>query len=416
MAVEISESSLHITDVVVDTPATVDFIGQCQEPEVAVRRALDMGATVLTMTESSLDRERVEQAFERLHQRFESSVEAAFASATATIASGMVLFSEGPLSQTLDKHRKLLDEELAAVFSPGSARSVQRHIDAMLVEHGQAMQHRFKELLTAEDAFSPLGIMREQLRSVQAGVNALSQQLAVSTATARERALQASHGVEFERDVFAMMMPWTMALGDVLEMVGTRSGLLNDRGDLLITINPTLSPTPMRIVLELRDRPSRVSRYSPSNIRNDLTVAQENRQATAGIFVASQADALPSDSFGFLELGRGQFAVAISEEGEPHALLLAFRLARFEMLVRQASSGRQGNDQVIRDAVNRTRLALERFQSARACLTKVAHQLSATNQILTHLEREVIDALDSIESELRPSRQLMAVGGTPVEA
>ncbi|MBO0831886.1 MAG: hypothetical protein J2P28_01115 [Actinobacteria bacterium] len=222
-----------------------------------------------------------------------------------------------------------------------------------------------------------------------------------SKARAQVTELTAIKGFAYEDVVDAGLAPIVFMHGDILERVAKTTGLAgSQKGDHLITISAEdTCGLEARILYESKDRD-----LSMTKTMNELSAGMVNHGAQAAVAVFSRTEHAPREVRQFPFWWSGNRAVVIYDKDCPDedalALRLSYEWARWVCRRDLTVDGSKIDSGRVEALLTRTRQALARQKSARACFTQAKNQIDEGERHVADLVDDVRAAIDDLSEEL----------------
>jgi hypothetical protein len=388
-----------------------------EEPQRAVRRAIEIGTRVLDREDTAIEVDYVRREFERLSRSHSETVEETHREAVERIEEGLrraLGGEEGPgaLGQALESHSEELSEQIAATFGEDREGAVQAQIKRMLDDRDEEFMRR----LSADDERNPLDPIMSSLRNwarerkedqdsrdekLETKVDELLSRAAELAGLdqgreALEEAEEAGtrKGRSFEERVDRGLERIAATRGDASSHTG---GELAEgggkKGDTLIELGAANGPSQGRIVFEAKDK-----RLSKNDAWRELNEAMAARAASFAVLVVAGEDRVPAGRETLVEYEGNKLIVAVDRE-EPDALALevAYRLA-----AARVAMGRERDLTVdpaeVRVAAEEAVSCLKQAQAIRSTLTGIKTSSEKARATLDEMVESVRARLERIES------------------
>jgi hypothetical protein len=296
----------------------------------------------------------------------------------------------GDLNQALSRDMK----SVVAEFSLDKEDSAL----SRLVARVEDSQRSVTSELSLDNEVSALSRMYRMLDEHQRQAN-LNQELLAAKVDAAVKVLQAKreeaakgtrHGLEFEAALGNHLRPMMHAVGDILEEVGSTTGIIPNCkvGDYVATLGPEKTAAGARIVIEAKESAS----YDLRKTLEEADLARRNRQAGLCVFVHSTKTAsagIPR----FQRFGKDIVVQWAAEDDSTDMWLQAALMAAHAISMQINSNDKEeaASFETIDSAMERVRKYIEGFEeiSTAANTTK-----SAAERILNRA-RIMKDGLDN---------------------
>ncbi len=228
-------------------------------------------------------------------------------------------------------------------------------------------------------------------------VQALSEKIAVTAATADVFELTTQKGFVYEDAVHVAVARIASAHGDQAEKVGTELGVAGtQKGDEVVTLSrEDTFGSEGCFVIEAKHQ-----KLNARKTNEELEAALENRDALAAIAVFSSADQAPAP-VPFTYTDNKAIAVFDPTDGDDSALRLAYMWARWVVRRELTGTDADGLDvERIASLLGDAARGLERVSQIKGFHTKARKNIDQAEQHALALADEVGDALAQIEAEL----------------
>lgn len=407
-SVVVIDGIVVITDLEETDPVVVDLVREAEDPEAAVRSALNVGARSIRAAGVSVDTEVIDRRFAAMSEQMDHQVDAAVTSLSKAIEDA-VAEDGGALPTVLDGHREGLEAILDSRFDPDSKTSVLALMEDMLTDARRVQIEAIAGLVSVDGDESPLAKLRaglgrdikehlkDQLQGVRDEVKAVSERIAVNEGVAPVIAITTAKGFTFEDVLHARLESIAAVHGDLAEQMGMSAGVAGTKkGDEIITLNrEDARGTEARFVLEAKS-----TKLGLRKAYEELDAAMENRHATAGIIVFSSLDKAPSMvPFHYAD---NRAIVVLDEDGQDDgALRLAYMWARW--VVRRNLAGSEADEfdfERIASLIDQARTALGRVKAIRTCHSKATNAIEQAAGEVTRLNNEIDSTLAELCVEL----------------
>ncbi len=415
-SISVTDSGIRVLDLEVRRKDVADFLRAVpeEEREQAFVQAVEVGVFCLERVRTTRDTEFVRRQLESLLARVEQAVgtipEETRSALVAKIGTGegqvlapihsLVNEVAKTTSDRLNELRNLLAQDidpgretstlgkalksLRDLLDPGRADSVQGSFEAAINK------------VTAED-----GALAKAVRTVCADavkpladeVERLAKEIRGQEAAAEAFDQTTKKGVSYEEEVVVALQRWSQVAGAEIHYVGTD----NRPGDLLVRVGPSsLAPTPVTIVLEVRDRQSPLGRKA---ISDTLTEAMAEREARAAVYLSRSEDGLGSEVGEWAE-GECELGPFVACTHEHLITALRFLIVQ-ERLAGLRTAAPEVDSASIRDQLQRVRTALDRVKTINRKVTEVRGGANDIQVEAEALRDEVRGALTKVEDAMR---------------
>jgi hypothetical protein len=295
-------------------------------------------------------------------------------------------------TDTLDSAIKEMDKKYEEIF--GEKGKFGEIIQQNFGENGKII----KDLFDPNKEGTPLYNLRNDFRNE---ITQLRQQLSVKEKEEEIIKKTPLKGEPFEVLCENIISQVCRHYGDILENTTKKQGKLQGSkdGDLVSTI----SENGKKIVFEVKD----VASISIPEIQRKLEESIENREASYGVFVVKNVEALPKSIGWFQEFGNNMLACALStkekEEGLHYELLLiACKWARTRVML-QGLKESKVNAEFVQNKITKIQ---NKMKELRTIKTQCTNIMTASDQIKTiakeledEIGMELSDILGSITSK-----------------
>lgn len=398
----ISSDELVLEDFREADAEVVGFVREQEDVDAAVHACLRIGARALRVTGATLDGALVERSFDELHEKLGTSVEE-FASRVDEKADELLSDEDGQLATALRGWREEVEKLLDETFDEQSKKSAIAKLEQLLEKARAEQTKAVRCLLDPFDQESPLGqwraaileTVRDRTDRIEQSLADLSKQLGIAEAVAEEHEHVAAKGFDFELVVLGQLEEITAALEDVPEHVGNVAGVTGKVGDIVVTIDPALTPgRSARYVVEAKDKPMAVKKAL-----DELEAAMLNRDACAGLMVfASQAVSPACEPFQWYD--HKALVVLDKTTLDRQALRLACLWARWTACRDEHEQSQQVDVMRVEALIDAARLSLKTAKTIKADHTKARHAIDEGGRHLDALVCDLNARLDEIATEL----------------
>jgi len=393
--VEVKDGRVVIRHLVVEDRDLAEYLSLTQDAEAAAREAISLGARILRLAGTSGDLEMVKREFDGMTMALTTNVDKLMQQSEKTLSECLTCFTNEQLKASLDGHRTVLNQELVKLFGPESVNSVQRGIEAMLVQQAKAYRDGLALVLQAtDDPTNPLFKLREELKK-RADLTAdeirklgerIVEMAASTKATAAERQKGTIKGREYQEFVYEEVERIARIFGDVAHYVADQTGQkgTSKAGDVLVELHdPRLASVEVSVVFEARNTAS----ISAKKILDDLDEAMENRGAAAAIAVFSGENCVPSGLTTWRDYPGARYICVLREnECDPFALELSYRWARTEAFRSLEPEQPKLDTSALRSRLTQAKARLNELQNMKAKLTGAKDAIEGTQSIVERLQ------------------------------
>jgi hypothetical protein len=294
-------------------------------------------------------------------------------------------------------------KEVVAEFSldrPDSALS-------RLVQRVETAQKSLTEELSLDNQGSALSRLQSMLQENHKQqielANKLSSSLEVAIAQLQARRQEADrstrHGAEFEAAVCDQVRAVCQAAGDVVQDVGTSTGLIPNKkvGDAVITVGPEKAAAGAKIVVEAKESAS----YDLTATLEEADVARRNRGAAVCIFVHSEKTAQAGIPV-FQRFGQDIVIRWNAEDPATDVWLKAAVMVACAMSVRAANHDKQdaASFEKLDEAAARIRKQIEGFDIIRTSAQTSSNAASKILERARIMEETLLGQLDVVCAEV----------------
>jgi len=398
-----------IDGLVVDDDCTVRLVRTREEhgddPVKTVRDAVEIGARVLDREQAGANAEFVKAEFEKAAAELNGQ----FTDRARQVAE----FFNERVQEVFGPENGHLHRELEALFSDGSATSVQNRVRELVQETMARSREDLMKQFSAADGSNPLadfkaGTIRvlkaaeerqqareerqqethqqmlRQMAELEKQLQALRLEKEKLDEVGAERERGTAKGRTFEEAVAEAVDAIAVAQGDVAEAVGDITEASGKVGDVVVAIDGCNGPARGRIVVEAKDR-----RLSGPKALGEMDQAMAERSADFALLVVPTDAEVPAKMQPLREYNGDKLIVALDPEGGALALALGYRLARARVLMKRSDA-----DGIDAGAVHD---AAERALAALADERRVKQQLSAAK---TNIDK-AYDGVDGMTARVR---------------
>lgn len=408
--VEFVNGELVITNLCVGDAVAVAYVQKHDVPARAdaLRNAVQLGARVIEYASDHL-------GTSEFTQRIDASAEAAtkVLRAVSTSAKDTI---DSQMSGTFGKNGRM--EALLASQLGSFKKDLERHLDP---QTASSLLGRFKSEMSAAwtqevatvsklfDLDQPGSVTNRLLGHIDAHhkttadlLTRIVQDIAVRNGLRAERARGTAKGTAFEDDVERTLAAWSVPRHDRVTRCGSVDGTIPraKAGDFVVEIAPGDAGGPgLRIVLEVRDR-----KTGETAARRDLERAMENRAAVVGIYVTTDASAVPRGCppVFFLDPNRVFVLVDYDETDgfDPTLLQVALEVARARALMAWAPAPRAMDVAAISARVTAAINASSRLTEVKKNLTGIGTGLDRVKSLVDEIRTDVRSALADLHDEI----------------
>jgi hypothetical protein len=404
-SVVVGDGHVAIDGYVEHDAEVVRVLGEAEDPAVALHHLLVVGAHASLGASTTIDANLVEHRFDKMAGAFDETVTQAVGDIGEL--ADRLLDDDGAIPTVLASVKDEIAAILADIFDEDSRTSALARIDAVVSAAQKSLADSLRSDLDPDVAGSymarlkgdVLDAVRDQVGTVNQGLQELRCQLARDAGRAEVRELTTGKGFTFEDLLEGGVGELAAGHGDCSERVGTSTGAAGTRkGDLLVTLNAAdTGGAAVRFVIEAKD-----TKLTMPKARAALEAAMANHEAGAALLVFAAQELAPA-TVPFMELGCDR-AIVVYDKGEPDPYVL-----RFAYLWARAASRRNRGaeaddldwdriDAALQDAAQ----ALAAHRSIKSCMTSAKRQIDEAAGHVAVLVDKVETALAALAEELVP--------------
>jgi hypothetical protein len=382
-----------------------------------VRDAVEIGARVLDREQAGANAEFVKAEFEKAALELNGQ----FTDRARQVAE----FFNERVQEVFGPENGHLHRELEALFSDGSATSVQNRVRELVQETLARSREDLMKQFSAADGSNPLadfkaGTIRvlkaaeerqqareerqqethqqmlRQMAELEKQLQALRLEKEKLEEVDAERERGTAKGRTFEEAVAEAVDAIAIAQGDVAEAVGDITEASGKVGDVVVGIDGCNGPARGRIVIEAKDR-----RLSGPKALVEMDQAMAERSADFAVLVVPTEDEVPAKMKALREYNGDKLVVALDPEGGSLALELGYRLARARVLMKRSDA--DGIDAgAVHDAAERALAALAEERRIKQQLTAARTNIGKAYDGVDGMTARVRDLLAEIDAVVRP--------------
>jgi hypothetical protein len=384
---------------------------QGDDPVKTVRDAVEIGARVLDREQAGANAEFVKTEFEKA--ALELNVQ--FTDRARQVAE---YFNER-VQEVFGPENGHLHRELEALFSDGSATSVQNRVRELVQETMTRSREDLMKQFSSAEGSNPLadfkaGTIRvlkaaeerqhetqqqmlRQMAELEKQLQALRLEKEKLEEVEAERERGTAKGRSFEEAVAEAVDEIALAQGDVAEAVGDLKEATGKVGDVVVAIDACNGPARGRIVIEAKD-----SRLSKPKALAELDRALAERSADFAVLVVPTEDEVPAKMQALREFNGDKLVLALDPDGGRLGLELGYRLARARVLMKRSDA--DGIDSgAVHDAAERALAALTEERRIKNQLTGATRNIEKAYGIVEDMAARVRALLQEIDSLVRPA-------------
>jgi hypothetical protein len=412
---------LAIDGLVVEDECAVRLVRAREEegddPVKTVRDAVEIGARVLDREQAGANAEFVKAEFEKAAIELNGQ----FTDRARQVAE----FFNERVQEVFGPENGHLHRELEALFSDGSATSVQNRVRELVQEAMARSREDLMKQFSAPDGSNPLadfkaGTIRvlkaaeerqqareerqqetqrqmlSQMAELEKQVQALRLEKEKLEEVGAERERGTAKGRSFEEGVADALDAIALAQGDVAEAVGDVTEASGKVGDVVVAIDACNGPARGRIVIEAKDR-----RLSGPKALSELDAAMAERSADFAVLVVPSEDEVPAKMQPLREYNGDKLVVALDPDAGSLALELGYRLARARVLMKRSDA--DGIDAcAVQDAAERALAALADERRVKQQLTAATTNIGKAYEGVEGMTARVRGLLEEIDALVRP--------------
>jgi hypothetical protein len=389
---------------------------QGDDPVKTVRDAVEIGARVLDREQAGANAEFVKAEFEKAALELNSQ----FTDRARQVAE----FFNERVQEVFGPENGHLHRELEALFSDGSASSVQNRVRELVQETMARSREDLMKQFSAADGSNPLadfkaGTIRvlkaaearqeareerqqetqqqmvRQMAELEKQVQALRLEKEKLEEVGAERERGTAKGRTFEEAVAEAVDAIALGQGDVAEAVGDLTEAGGKAGDVVVAIDACNGPARGRIVVEAKDR-----RLSGPKALGELDQAMAERSADFAVLVVPTEDEIPAKMEPLREYNGDKLVVALDPDAGSLALEVGYRLARARVLMKRSDA--DGIDAgAVHDAAERALAALAEERRVKQQLTAAKTNIDKAYDGVEGMTGRVRGLLEEIDALVR---------------
>jgi hypothetical protein len=418
---------LAIDGLVVEDDCAVRLVRTREEegddPVKTVRDAVEIGARVLDREQAGANAEFVKAEFEKAAIELNGQ----FTDRARQVAE----FFNERVQEVFGPENGHLHRELEALFSDGSATSVQNRVRELVQEALARSREDLMKQFSAADGSNPLadfkaGTIRVlkaaeerqqareerqqethqqmlgQLAELEKQLQALRLEKEKLEEVGAERERGTAKGRTFEESVAEAVDAIAVAQGDVAEAVGDLTEAGGKVGDVVVAIDACNGPARGRIVIEAKDR-----RLSGPKALAELDQAMAGRSADFAVLVVPTDEEVPAKLQPLREYNGDKLVVAVGPDTGSLALEVGYRLARARVLMKRSDA--DGIDAcAVHDAAERALAALAEERRVKQQLTAAKTNIDKAYDGVEGMTGRVRGLLEEIDTLVRPAGEVEA--------
>ncbi len=290
-----------------------------------------------------------------------------------------------------DKIRQL-DQKYEEYF--GEKGKVSEIINAHFGENGKIV----KEIFDPNKDGSPLFTLNQEWKRE---LSDLRERLGIKDQIEEVKAKSTLKGYDFEALCEAKLSEIVKQNGDELEKTTEKVGLVphSKEGDYVVTI---ADEGAKKIVFETKD----VAKIALPKIHEILQASMKNREASYGVFVVKNVEALPRSVGWFNEYSGNQLVCALaSQESEiitnPEILYIAYRWAKIRALL-ESSNHEELDAKRLEELVDELKNDLQNFRRIKTQCTTIEKSAKDIKTIADEIEGRIDDHLAELLNGIAP--------------
>ncbi len=373
-APKLTQSSLSV---IVDDEIVLAYLNRFAASEWSERliEAARVGVITLRAAGSSLDSDRIEEAFQKSIQRLQESLKA-------------------QLEEHL--HRKLDANNRESPFAKMD-ESVRAHLQKQLDE--------FIRQFSLDESGSAVNRLRlllsQQIREIDEKNSRALGDIHQAVGQLQGRKLEAAattlKGFDFEKGVYTVIRQLGQGFEDVTADVAETTGLISRSkvGDHEVTLGKNSGAPNAKIIFECKNERG----YTLKNARDEIRVARENRQAKVGVMVFAKG--CEPEELGDFRIIDQDIYCTVDENQAPVFLEAAYKIARAILVLEAFGSQQAVNTVALEASVRKAMDAVKRFSDLKKRVTTAQN---AINDVADEVERihKTLDAeLEAMNRELQ---------------
>jgi len=374
--IRIEGTRVIVEKLVVDDREVAEYIALSKDQAQAVVEALQLGARVLRIAGTSGDVEMVKHEFDAMIGMIGTNVEKVLTEAKDAVGKRLTEFSTDELQKSLRDHKDGLQAELAKLFGPDSANSIQKQIDKMLETQAKSYVQGLAQILErTDDAENPFSKLRKDLKDkadeavkeVRSLRDKLLEIVSEAKGVATEREKGTAKGRTYQEYAFEEVERIARIFGDTAEYVADQAGEKgkSKAGDIVITLNPqNTGGVTVRVVFEAKNR-----KTTAPTMLSELDESKDNRVAVAAVAIFSSCEYVPSGIRSWRDYSGHRYVCVLEENAtDPYQLEFSYRCARFDALQSIEPAKPQLDFAVIASQLKQVRGRLSELQQMRTKL------------------------------------------------
>lgn len=383
---DVDRGQVDIDSLTVHDPKLASFLDESQEaPEDALEQVLRVGASTLTLADTTREVEFVQREFDALREKFEDDLDEVQDDLDQTFG------DDGTMAAELDRHlgddgtvRAHLDDAF------GEEGLFARRLEAELGEEGNTIQ----QALDPDIEGTPTNRLRQTLREE---IREIGEKLEREAGREEERSRSHQSGYDFEDILEELLIDVAYNTADTVERTSETEGELpgRDVGDFVFTTGEMNH----RIVIEAKSR-----QYSRPDIENEMEEAIENRDADYGIFVSEYESDVP-DTVGYFQDCENYVCIALSADEDDTIddgfLHIALRWARARVVQESLDSSEGLDAEELQARIEGVRDSIGRVKTAKRKCTSMQNTAGDIKTLLDELRDDVKTDLDAVTLELQ---------------
>lgn len=376
-APKISQARVEIR---VDDPVVLAYLERFppSEWEERLLEAARIGVITLRAASSSLDGDRVNEAFQNAIRSLEESL------------------------------KSQLEEHLHRRLDAGNRESPFAKMDEAVRAHLQKQLDEFIKQFSLDESGSAVSRLRtllsEQIRDLDDRntrvLGDIHQAVGQLQGRKQEAAATTVKGLDFEKAVYAVLTRLGQGFEDVTTNVSESVGVIPrcKVGDHEVTLVKNSGAPDAKIVFECKNERG----YTLKNARDEVRLARENRQARVGVMVFARG-CEPSELGDFRIFDQDLFCV-FDESQPPVFLEAAYKIAR-SMIVLEAVGSKQGlNVALLESSIRKAVDAAQRLAELKKNVATARNAIDTVGQELEKIHKTLRAELDGMTRELEQAK------------
>jgi hypothetical protein len=294
---------------------------------------------------------------------------------------------DNKFSTDLKNSIQMLDDRFEDYF--GEKGKVSEIINTHFGENGKIV----KEIFDPNRDGTPLFTLSQGFKR---DILDLREKLGIKEETDKLKSKTPLKGHEFEATCELKLSEITRLNGDELENTTDSVGAIphSKKGDYVVTL---VGKNPKKIVFELKNISGK---FSTSEIHQSLEQSMKNRQASYGVFVVKDVEALPESIGCFNECADNQLVCALAKEESSDStnldiLFIAYRWAKLRVLLESVADQRMDAGK-IKEIVNDLKNQLRRFTTIKTKCSSIQTSAKEIKDISDELKDHIDDGIGQV--------------------